>query len=208
MGEEGRQAVTLRTFVTRIACANDVSYETYMSHRRHYWVLVAIGAVITTASVYQWWGWWSLLSLVAVPAIYSVVEVLAISPPWLATCRVKAGAALLGTVSAFFCTDAQVSSTEYYKFAGGVVPVLLLAIILERRQEYWSTDTFAERFLTFMNVIGLMIGGGVVLRVLADDDATRGDARLVISPIVFTLISLLLALVTRRLQEEDQPTSA
>jgi hypothetical protein len=33
---------------------------------------------------------------------------------------------------------------------GGVVPVLLLAVIIERRQEYWNTHSFAERFLTVM----------------------------------------------------------
>ena len=160
-------------------------------------MLAALTSVLAAVFIYQWLGWWSLLSLVAVPLIYLVLEVLALNPPWLPACRVKSSAALLGALTVFFMTDARVSSTEYYKFTGGVVPVLLLALILERRQEYWSTDSFGERFLTFINVIGLVIGGATVLRVLADDNTAKGDARLVIAPIVFSLISLLLALVAK-----------
>ena len=98
-------------------------------------------------------------------------------------------------------------SAEYYKVVGSIVPALLLAIVFERRQEYWRTNNFTERFLVVSNIFGLVIAGGVVLRVLAEDDPGRGDARLAMAPIIFTLVSLLLALVARPEQEADQPAA-
>jgi hypothetical protein len=84
----------------------------------------------------------------------------------------------------------------------------MLAIILERRQEYWSVDNFGERFLTFINFAGLAIAGTVVMKVLAEDNTERGDALLVIAPIVFTIFSLLMSLVTRPGRASQQEESA
>ena len=198
----------LRILLTRVLWPSEVTLQSYTIHRRYYWALIAFASALATGFTYQWFGWWSLLSFIAVPILYRLVEVLVLNPPWLGTCRVKSSSSLTVSFVVFLLADATVRSTEYYKFAGSVVPVLLLAIILERRQEYWSIDSFGERFLTFMNIIGLVIAGTVIMRVLAEDNAGKGDARLVITPIVFTIASLLMSLVARPDRASRQEGSA
>lgn len=186
----------------------DVTPEAFNRAKPYRWAFVIISTLLATIFVFQWWEWWALLTLIIAPGVYLVIEELVISPPWLADGRVKMFASVGGALIIFFLTDAHVNSTEYYKMVGGVVPVLLLAIIFERRQEYWATNSFAERFLTVVNVFGLVLAGSVVLAVLADDKASNGDARLAISPIAFTLISLLLALVARPHSQVAQQSEA
>jgi hypothetical protein len=179
--------------VAELVVPTDVSIEWY---RRHRWSQrIAMTALIVLGGV-QLVPLYGLVAYWFIPAgllLYGIIEAIVLGSEWLVSGRFGIAAAAAGAV--YGLTPEYVHSTELYKAAAQVVPVLLLAFVLERRQEYFEATQWVERFSVLVTVMALFMAGAVTFVVLADDDASRGDARLVTCPITASAIILILALV-------------
>jgi hypothetical protein len=134
--------------------------------------------------------------LVALGA-YAILETLILAPPWLTkpagNLIISYACAVIAGLNAY---EDFVPSTEFYKAAAAIVPVLFLTFVLERKQEYHSTDNVASRLIVVSNALGLMWAGKACFNVLAFDDTKHARTLDVIFPIVFTVVSMTLSLVS------------
>jgi hypothetical protein len=91
----------------------------------------------------------------------------------------------------------KVASTEYFKATASIIPALLLAIILERRNEMiGSGERNQHRELIAITIANLAVGGGISLFVLAGDpDSGRGPASLVAASITQSLAYLVMTMI-------------
>jgi hypothetical protein len=89
----------------------------------------------------------------------------------------------------------RVPSTELYKAAAQVLPVLLLAYIVDKRRDFHASDPH-ERTAIFLVLLYIVSASYYTLDVLAYNDAARGRANAVIASLVATVVSLAISLMT------------
>jgi hypothetical protein len=164
---------------------------------RSYMISVAVGILLLTAYFWFHSGWVALLVPFIGTLMAAVIRSLIVSPAWLGMSHVKVYISIFCAAGIWFVSHEKIPSTEFYKACASLIPVLLLAFVLERRQEYVQSQLFGQRVDIIFNVIALVIGGVETLQVLAYDDASVGDARVVSAMIAFSVTSLTLSLVGR-----------
>jgi hypothetical protein len=135
---------------------------------------------------------------------YAAAETLILAPSWLTKPWGNIiSAYVIACIAALNGYDEVVQSTEFYKAAAALVPVLFLAFVIEKRQEYHSTDSVGRRVLIVANIIGMLWAGKACFDVLAFDDTKHASTTSIIFPVAFTVVSLTLSLVAPPLAEPE-----
>jgi hypothetical protein len=173
----------------------ELTVQRFRTGSRTFEIMLGVGVLALTVYVWLQFRWLAVLVPVIGTVVYGFIRALIVSPAWLARGNVKLALSMVGGVVGWLMTNERVPSTEFYKACASLIPVLLLVFVLERRQEYRQSELFGERFEIVINIIVLVLAGGETLKVLAYDDASIGDARIVAGLIAFSVTSLTLSMV-------------
>ena len=146
-------------------------------------------------ALYTVFGWRVVLVVVAVPVVAALIELFITRPEVLGRSVLQANLTGIAYIVTLGFTPERVPSTELYKATAQVLPVLLLAYIVDKRRDFHASDA-SERTAIFLVILYIVSAGYFTLDVLAYDDAARGRANAVIASMVATVVSLAISLLT------------
>src|SRR5580765_8212100 len=106
-------------------------------------------------------------------ASFAVIDLICSRPSIFRIKFVQFGVPIIGFWIASGLAPATVKSTEFYKASAGILPVLLLVFVVERRQDYRGL-MYAERIMLVYLIGYIVLASYETLRVLASDDAAIG----------------------------------
>jgi hypothetical protein len=157
-------------------------------------VLVGIGYALFT--VYVLFGWRTALLVVGVLVAGALIEVFITKPHWLGREVIQADLTALTFIVVGGIAPPRVPSTELYKAAAQVLPVLLLAYVVDKRRDFHASKGPSERVSICLVVAYIVTAAYTTLDVLAYDNAERGYANIVIAALAATVVSLTISLLT------------
>lgn len=192
------QSSTTRTavFVWRFLWPANQSLSYFGERRRSQWIGMVIFSVLVAAVQAMWMGWPAVLVIPGMLFAYFIFEAFVIGATWLSNPSMQLGVSFACACIAFVVCGKAVQSSEFYKAAAQLIPVLFLAYVVEKRREYQKSQSYYDRSSVILNVLGLCAAGGVTFLVLAFNDDKLGDARVVVAPIVLTVMSMTFSLVS------------
>jgi len=167
----------------------------------HRWSFVLIGILVTLGTVYLPRGLGGLGSIVAIVFGGLLLATAVISPSRFAGWLSQPLLLLSTSTVVYFVTPEIVPSTEFYKAAAQVLPVLFLVFIVDKRREFHRSESVDQRFANVMVIIWIVAAGHETFQVLAFDNTSRGDARYVYAAFVVTVTVLFVSLLTPPVQE-------
>jgi hypothetical protein len=172
------------------------------------WLLpVAVLAAVGVAA-YVTRGWMSLAFLGGFLAFAVLYDVIVHNPGRLGTRLPFVGSPpITAFVVAALIAPEQVGSSEFYKAAAAILPVLLLIFVVDKRSDFHSALP-TERGAIVMMILYLVIASSQTLVVLAEDDPQLGSANLVTASLVAALTALGQSLLTSPRAESSEPESA
>ena len=135
-------------------------------------------------------------SLLAFSSLGALIEIFITKPHWLGREVVQADLTALTFIVVGGIAPLRVPSTELYKAAAQVLPVLLLTYVVDKRRDFHGAKSPFERVSIFLVVAYMVTAGYITLDVLAYDDAERGYANILIAALAATVVSLTISLLT------------
>ena len=93
---------------------------------------------------------------------------------------------------AFLSVPRYVESTEFYKASAAALPVLLLAIVIDRRRDFSQTQNLLARATSILSAFATVAAGISAFQVLAVDNTSVGWANLVGGALAQSSTALLL----------------
>jgi hypothetical protein len=158
------------------------------------WLLPIAFLGILTVSAYLGRGWTGLTSLGLGLLAIIVLDAVVTAPERLRGLAQTTLPVYVWLLTLFVAPE-HVASTEFYKAMAQVLPVLLLAFVVEKRAEFHDATHLAQRLSRVMVVIYLLSASYETFSVLAVDDAARGDAGVVIAAMTATIAALTLSML-------------
>jgi len=141
-------------------------------------------------------GWRTALLAVGVLVAGALIEIFITKPHWLGREVVQADLTALTFIVVGGIAPLRVPSTELYKAAAQVLPVLLLTYVIDKRLDFHGSDGPFERVSIFLVVAYMVSAGYITLDVLAYDEAQRGYANVIFASLAATVVSLTISLLT------------
>jgi hypothetical protein len=157
-------------------------------------VLVGIGYAVFV--VYILLSWRTALLTVGVLIAAVLTEIFISKPRWLGQDVLQSNLTALTFIVVGSIAPLRVPSTELYKAAAQVLPVLLLTYVVDKRRDFHAPKARSERVSIFLILAYIVTAAYTTFDVLAYDNAERGYANVVIAALAATVVSLTISLLT------------